>query len=144
MTSAPPRFAERLLAWSMRDPSWRESVLGDLSEEFIEMTSEVGARNARSWYRKQAVGIAARRVVRRITGRSTVPDGLPEPSEPRDGLSGALWHDVRHAWRVVAIEAAVRLDHCLGRAVERLRVREALLESILGKPSGGGFHALGS
>src|SRR6478609_8354166 len=42
--ATPPRLAERLLAWSMPDPSWREGVLGDLSEEFNTMTTEAGAR----------------------------------------------------------------------------------------------------
>ena len=40
--ATPPRLAERLLAWSMRDPSWRESVLGDLSEEFSTMSTQAG------------------------------------------------------------------------------------------------------
>ena len=117
MTATPPRLAERLLAWSMRDPAWRESVLGDLSEEFSTMTTEAGVRSARSWYRKQAFGIAARRLAARLTGRSLVPDRLPEPPEPRDGLSGALWHDLRHAWRVVRHQPALSLTVVLVLAV---------------------------
>lgn len=117
MIATPPRLVERLLAWSMRDPSWRESVLGDLSEEFSTMTTQAGARSARSWYRKQAFGIAARRFAARLTGRPLVPDRLPEPTEPRDGLSGALWHDLRHAWRVVRHQPALSLTVVLVLAV---------------------------
>ena len=117
MTGRPPRLAERLLAWSMRDPRWRECVLGDLSEEFIEMTSRAGASRARSWYRKQAVGIAARRFAARLTGRPLVPDRLPELPEPRAGLSGALWHDLRHAWRIVRHQPALSLTVILVLAV---------------------------
>jgi hypothetical protein len=101
----------------MRDPSWRESVLGDLSEEFSTMTTQTGVRSARSWYRRQAFGIAARRFAARLTGRPFVPDRLPEPQEPRDGLSGALWFDLRHAWRVVRHQPALSLTVVLVLAV---------------------------
>jgi hypothetical protein len=53
----------------------------------------------------------------RLTGRSLVPDRLPEPTEPRDGLSGALWHDLRHAWRVVRHQPALSLTVVLVLAV---------------------------
>ena len=34
MPLSPPRLAERLLAASITDDGWRDSILGDLREEF--------------------------------------------------------------------------------------------------------------
>jgi hypothetical protein len=33
----PPRFAERLLSASIADDEWRDSIVGDLREEFVRM-----------------------------------------------------------------------------------------------------------
>ena len=82
------------------------------------MTTEAGARTARSWYRKQALGIAARRFAapphRTIAGSRS---RCRNPQEPRAGLSGALWHDLRHAWRVVRHQPALSLTVVLVLAV---------------------------
>ncbi len=101
MTAQPPRLAERALAMTIADPEWRESVIGDLSEEFIVMTARLGPSRARWWYRRQALAVATHRTAARFTRRSPMLRRLPEPVESRAGILGMLSHDLRQAWRSV-------------------------------------------
>src|SRR5262249_14374028 len=105
----PPRVAERLLALAFSDPEWRDSVLGDLQEEFSAACARLGASRARWWYRRQAVGLTLHRWPSRLTGGSRMPQRLPEPTEHRAGLSGLLWYDLRQAWRSVWHHPALSL-----------------------------------
>ncbi len=108
---APPRLAERLLSLAIRDTSWRDGIVGDLSEEFSIMSKDLGESQARRWYWREALSVAAHRLTRRL-GR----DGLvrqrrlrPEAEEPRAGLAGVLWHDLRSAWRMVRHQPALSM-----------------------------------
>lgn len=53
MTPQPPKWAERLVTWSVGDDD-RDAALGDLAEEFAERATRDGARAARRWYWRQA------------------------------------------------------------------------------------------
>jgi putative ABC transport system permease protein len=97
----PPRLAERLLALAFADPEWRDSVLGDLREEFVAACSQIGVSRARWWYWRQAIGLAAYRINTRLTGGARMAQRLPEPAPTRAGLSGFFWYDLRQAWRAV-------------------------------------------
>jgi putative ABC transport system permease protein len=97
----PPRLAERLLALAFADPEWRDSVLGDLREEFGAACSQIGASRARWWYRRQVIGLTLHRLATRLPGRSRMPQRLPEPAVAHAGVSGVLWYDLRQAWRSV-------------------------------------------
>ena len=46
----PPRAAEALVAWLLRDEPWRDTTLGDLREEHAEAAARDGHRQARHWY----------------------------------------------------------------------------------------------
>ena len=50
----PPRLIERLLEALGADPRFRDSVLGDLAEEFASRADQSGADDARRWYRAEA------------------------------------------------------------------------------------------
>jgi len=84
----PPRLAERLLSLAFSDPEWRDSVLGDLHEEFSSACARLGPSRARWWYRRQAIGLTAHRLSSRLTGAARMPQRLPEPADTRAGLSG--------------------------------------------------------
>ena len=57
-TPAPPRLAEKLLAAALRHSEYRESVLGDLHEEYVARVAERGRRRPRAWYWREAMRLA--------------------------------------------------------------------------------------
>ena len=59
MPPAPPSGAEHLLRAAVRDPEWRDAVLGDLAEEYARVGQRCGVHRARRWYWRQALAIAA-------------------------------------------------------------------------------------
>lgn len=46
----PPRGAEALVRWLLRDEPWRDTTLGDLREELAETLARDGHTQARRWY----------------------------------------------------------------------------------------------
>lgn len=50
----PPRLIERILEALGAEPSFRDSVLGDLAEEFASRAEQDGVADARRWYRAEA------------------------------------------------------------------------------------------
>ncbi|MEM7416652.1 MAG: ADOP family duplicated permease [Gemmatimonadota bacterium] len=56
----PPRWAEWILEVSLPRGLTRDSILGDLEEDFAERSAEIGEGAARRWYGSQAIGIALR------------------------------------------------------------------------------------
>ena len=62
-----PRRAERLVRWSLA-PWERKTVLGDLQEEFEELSHTQGAERARRWYWSQAIRSLWPNVLRRLHG----------------------------------------------------------------------------
>ena len=60
--SIPPPLAERVLAAAVPDAEWRESILGDLREEFAAVArASRRAMAARKWYWRQALAIGGSR-----------------------------------------------------------------------------------
>lgn len=97
----PPALAERLLRVSVRDPEWRESIAGDLREEFAAVAARLGGPAAGRWYWRQALPL----VVRFLAGR-IVPAVTPARRritiaevEQRSTLGAGWLREVRHAWR---------------------------------------------
>lgn len=89
----PPRLAELLVALVCRRDE-RAFVLGDFRESFDAEVARVGAREARRWYRREALRSLMPLATRRL-GR------LPGPSEPaRPGPASHLVADVAYAWRL--------------------------------------------
>jgi predicted permease len=104
MTPArPPRLAERLLAGSIADDRWRDSILGDLREEFLAVRQRLGDRPARRWYWRHALALGTRAVTWRVGVRATSYPSLVKTAEL--DTSGGWWigftRDVRHAARAL-------------------------------------------
>jgi predicted permease len=119
--AAPPALAERALGLAVRDPEWRDAILGDLREEFLLMTRRHGLPVARRWYWVQAMGIAAHRAAARLSpARRSAPLASPEPPDPHAGRVAWLGHDLRAAWRSLrhqpALSATVVVVLALGLA----------------------------
>ena len=51
----PPRWIERVLSSFGAEPTYRDALLGDLTEEFTIRVEEQGAAVARRWYFREAV-----------------------------------------------------------------------------------------
>ena len=67
MTAMPPRRAERFMKWSL--PPWeRPAVLGDLNEEFDDLSRRRGRPAAHRWYWRQAVLSTWPNLLRRFRG----------------------------------------------------------------------------
>ena len=56
----PPRLAEKLLAAALRHSEYRESVLGDLHEEYVARSRSAGGVGLRAWYWREAMRLAIR------------------------------------------------------------------------------------
>jgi putative ABC transport system permease protein len=100
--AAPPRLAERLLAATVFDEAWRDSILGDLREEFAVTAQRRGTGSARRWYWSQAFLIGTRAVMARL-GRRRSSGALLRSAEieTRAGWGAGLSRDFRHAWRTL-------------------------------------------
>jgi putative ABC transport system permease protein len=117
VTPSPPRLVARLLAFAFADPEWRDSVLGDLQEEFSSACARLGPSRARWWYRRQALGLTLHRLAAHLPGRSRMPQRLPEPAPDRAGMLGLLGYDLRQAWRSVRHHPALSLTVVIVLAV---------------------------
>ena len=63
----PPRRAERLARWSLA-PWERPAVLGDLQEEFRDLSDMAGVSVARRWYWRQSIVSIWPNLLRRLRG----------------------------------------------------------------------------
>lgn len=61
----PPDLAQRMLAALLGPGEWAEAVLGDLHEEYGELSARSASR-ARLWYCLEVLRIGARARVRRV------------------------------------------------------------------------------
>ncbi len=96
-SSAPPRAVERALEMLLPRDS-RESMLGDLAEEFHRVHLAHGRRRAARWYCQEAIAAA----IHGITHRSARRDTAQHPSPQRDNVMTTLRADFRYAVRNVA------------------------------------------
>ena len=134
--SPPPQLAERLLAAAIRDADWRDSIVGDLREEFAAMRPRVGDAAARRWYWRQACAIGTRKMIPRAgvhrRGRVWVP---PEPATNGNWSSG-MSRDLRYAWRAVVRQpgtsAVIVLTLALALATNS--VSFAVLDALVLRP----------
>ena len=99
----PPRVAERLLGITIADDEWRDSILGDLREEYVMIRNRSSRGSARWWYWRTAAGIGARGVSSRFGVRRSSFPSLAQSAE-LEGRSGwwiGFTRDLRHAWRTL-------------------------------------------
>jgi putative ABC transport system permease protein len=132
----PPRLAERLLAAVIRDPEWRDSIVGDLREEFAGLQDRAGLTAARRWYWRQACAIGARRMVpRSATTRRPRVWAPHEPTASRHWRTG-MSRDLRYAWRAVVGQPGTSavIVVTLALALATNSVSFALLDAIVLRP----------
>ncbi len=88
----PPALARRLLERVLRDDPAGPAILGDLHEDFVRIAGTRGAPAARRWYVREALVLAAGRIVthpwRRLGSAASGP-----------GLLSALLQDAAYAGR---------------------------------------------
>jgi putative ABC transport system permease protein len=103
----PPRLAERLVGASVRDHDWRDSIVGDLREEFVTARQALGDAAARRWYWRHALAISARALALRSGPRRRARVWEAPPDQAFDGspLAG-LTRDLRSAYRSVSRQPA--------------------------------------
>jgi putative ABC transport system permease protein len=135
--AAPPQLAERLLAATVRDEHWRDSILGDLREEFATMRKRHGDGPAARWYWRQAFAIGARRVAARVRLRSSFPALVQTAElETSGGWRIGFTRDLRHAWRTVArrpgTSAAIVITLALALATNSASF--AILDALVIRP----------
>lgn len=100
--TAPSRFAERVLALVVRDPEWRDGVIGDLREEHARAVARLGAERARRWHLRQSLAIAARYGVLRLFRRKpTVRWIAMATHEPDQHWWLGLGRDILYARRAI-------------------------------------------
>ena len=122
----PPRWAEWLLTRSLPSGLVRDSVLGDLEEDFQARASHRSAAAARSWYARQAIGLTARYTLLRMV---RIPlEAMASGLSPRS-LASALHHalrSLRHAPGFVAL-AALTLGAGVGATTAIFSIVDAVL-----------------
>ncbi|MEZ5294423.1 MAG: ADOP family duplicated permease [Vicinamibacterales bacterium] len=109
LTHTPPATAERLLRATVRDDEWRESITGDLREEFAAVAGVRGRASARRWYWQQVLPLAIRFLVSRLVPSAAPPRRRITIVElERASTLGSGWgREFRHAWRALAQRPAL-------------------------------------
>jgi putative ABC transport system permease protein len=134
---APSKLAERVITLVVRDPEWRDGVLGDLREEHARLAARVGAARARRWHLRQSVGIAVRYGVHRLARRGPPPRWLAVAAqEPGGSWRAGLARDLLHAWRSViqrpALSCAIVVTLALALAANSTTF--SLLDALVLRP----------
>ena len=97
------KFAEQLLSVVVRDGEHRESIMGDLREEYARQVRRLGAARATRWHLRQSAGIAMRYGMARLLRRKppvrwiAIADVRARTDRWWIGLS----RDVLYAWRSI-------------------------------------------
>ena len=102
MPPAPPPGAEHLLRAAVRDPEWRDAVLGDLAEEYARVGQRCGVHRARRWYWRQALAIATRVSAARLLPGSASRRPWRTPAlDVEPGVRLTWLSDARYALRAL-------------------------------------------
>jgi putative ABC transport system permease protein len=95
------RFAEQLLSVVVRDGEHRESIMGDLREEYSRQVRRWGTARATRWHLRQSAGIAMRYGMARLLRRKPPTRWIAIASEDPGGSRWISARDVKYAWRAV-------------------------------------------
>jgi putative ABC transport system permease protein len=134
----PPPLAERLLAATVKDADWRDSILGDLREEFIVLSRQHSLKSARRWYWRHVVSIGGRALTSRFRREQDVERAWVAPPEPRDGASwfDGFTRDLRHGARTLlrrpATSAVIILT--LALALATTSTSFAIMDALVLRP----------
>jgi putative ABC transport system permease protein len=101
-------LAERLLSSVVRNPEFRDAILGDLREEHARVARRFGPERAARWHLRQCAGIAVRYGTMRLLRRKPPARWITLAAQERDGgrFTG-LFRDLRYAWRGVTQRPAL-------------------------------------
>ena len=106
-TTLPSRFAEQMLTLVVRHSELRESMIGDLREEFARYAGRVGTKRALQWHLRQSLGIVVRygfvRLFRRKPPVRWISIATDDPGSSR-------WigrRDLLYAWRAISQRPAL-------------------------------------
>ncbi len=135
--TTPSRFAERVLALVVRDPEWREAVIGDLREEHARAVSRIGAARARRWHLRQSLGIAVRYGVSRLRRRQPPVRWISMATdEPERRWWLGVNRDLLYAWRAIAQRPALSIVVVVTLAVALAAnsVTYSLMDAIVLRP----------
>jgi len=97
----PPALAERVVAATVADTSWRDSILGDLREEFRLVGARHGAGAARRWYWRHAIAIGGRGIAARLRLTSRSRSWVPPDPHAGAGWRAGITRDLRYAVRTL-------------------------------------------
>jgi putative ABC transport system permease protein len=133
--ATPPRLAERLLAAAIRDCEWRDSIVGDLREEFAGLRQQIGDVRARRWYWRQACAIGSRAVLPRRAGSRRSRAWIPDADSAGHWSTG-LGRELRSARRAVARQPGTSavIVATLALALATNSVSFAVLDALVLRP----------
>lgn len=134
---APSRLAEGVLTAIVRDADQRESMLGDLREEFARLCARVGVKRASRWHFRQSLSIAVRYGVMRAMRRKPPVRWITMATQEADGSfwSGAT-RDLLYAWRAITQRPmlSVAIIFTLALALAANSTTFSLLDALVLRP----------
>ena len=112
LSPTPPRGAEALVKWLLRDEPWRDTTLGDLREELADTLAREGNREARRWYWRETRRLFTDRI------HETWRSYRTRASIKKDSIMRTLLSEFRVAtralWRQPLVSAVVIATLALG------------------------------
>jgi putative ABC transport system permease protein len=131
------RFAEQLVAVVVRDPEHRDSIMGDLREEYARQVRRLGAARATRWHLRQSAGIAMRYGMARLLRRKPPVRWMSiAAEEPGGRWYSGVTRDFLYAWRSAtqrpALAAVVVLT--LAVALAANSTTYSLLDALVLRP----------
>ena len=110
--STPPRLAEALLRWALRDELWRDTTLGDLREELAHKGQARGRHHAWRWYWRETLTLLIDHLRDLRRSRHAAP-GAHKDSSMRMFFSEARLA-ARALWRQPLVNLVVIITLALG------------------------------
>lgn len=112
LSPPPPRAAEALVRWLLRDEPWRDTTLGDLREEHADTVAQDGRNQARNWYWRETRSLFSDRI------RDLWRDYRTRASLKKDSMMRTLLTEFRIAaralWRQPLVSVVVIATLALG------------------------------
>lgn len=108
----PPRAAEALVRWLLRDEPWRDTTLGDLREELADISAREDRRRAYQWYWREAFKLFTDRIY--DTSRRYRTRHLIKKDSSMRTLISEIRVAARALWRQPLVSAVVIATLALG------------------------------
>lgn len=111
-TPTPPRAAEALVRWLLRDEPWRDATLGDLREELADIRTRVSRRRANAWYWRETRNLFSDRI--RDSWRTHRAQGVIKKDSTMRTLLSEFRVAARTLWRQPLVSVVVVVTMALG------------------------------